>query len=281
MASSASGGLVAVAMTEDVKWCLIGGYCYSLRQAGPFVIGEDFEAPGPAGRILPRISIEQGRWDKLWSFIANGTNIKADESSDAGIFDDAMKRVEFENGVSEALSWYISDYQFQAEIPAFRKQLQRLREAIERFKSDGPTEFSSLGHFLFKTYTGEALLRNGLKPSARQLIALQDSWRERAGFDAIQDTLNTMLRNIEAAQSLIGNRKPRQHQVKAFVHALAMVWRKATVGWPKSGRDPIKSNQSGPFAAFVRATNDILPKPFRIPFLDRAIRAVCKATNSS
>src|SRR5712692_7364447 len=94
MASSASGGLVAVAMTEDVKWCLIGGYCYSLRQAGPFVIGEDFEAPGPAGRILPRISIEQGRWDKLWSFIANGTNIKADESSDAGIFDDAMKRVE-------------------------------------------------------------------------------------------------------------------------------------------------------------------------------------------
>ena len=88
-----------------------------------------------------------------------------------------------------------------------------------------------------------------------------------------------MLRNIEAAESMIGNRKPRQHQIKAFVEALAQAWKKATGAWPKSGRDPIKSNQSGRFADFVRATNDILPQPFRIPTLDRAIRAACEAAD--
>jgi hypothetical protein len=263
-------------MAEDFEALLLGGYCYSHRNAGPFSIGEDFEAPGPAARILPRIKIELNRRDELWSFIANGNDINADESSDTEIFDDVTKQAEFESGVSEALNWYVSDCQFQAELPTFRKQLQDLRRAIERFKSDVPDETTSLSHFLFMTYTGEAFLRDQLKPSRRQLIALQDAWRERAGFLAIQDTLNVMLRNIEVAQSLIGNKKPRHHQVKGFVQALAKVWKKATGKWPKSGRDPTKGNQTGPFADFVRATNDILPAPFRVPTLDRTIRAACK-----
>jgi len=207
-------------MTQDLGWLLVDGYCYSHRKGGPFTIGEDFEAPGPAGRILPRIRIEQNTWDELWSFIANGTDTNSSENSDAEIFGDVTKRIEFENSVSEALSWYVSDCQFQAEIPAFRKELQGLRKTIEQFQSDVPDEFSSLGHFLYKTYTGEAFLRDRLKPSNRQLLALQDSWRERTGFLALQDTLNMMLRNIEAAESMIGNRKPRQHQIKAFVEVL-------------------------------------------------------------
>ncbi len=138
-------------MTQDLGWLLVDGYCYSHRKGGPFTIGEDFEAPGPAGRILPRIRIEQNTWDELWSFIANGTDTNSSENSDAEIFGDVTKRIEFENSVSEALSWYVSDCQFQAEIPAFRKELQGLRKTIEQFQSDVPDEFSSLGHFLYKT----------------------------------------------------------------------------------------------------------------------------------
>jgi hypothetical protein len=90
-----------------------------------------------------------------------------------------------------------------------------------------------------------------------------------------------MLRNIEAAQSLMGNRNPPRHRVAMFVQTLAVTWKNATGRWPKSGRDPIKKSQAGQFADFVRATNDILPAPFRIPALDRAIRAACKAPAGS
>jgi hypothetical protein len=264
-------------MTEDDKGLFSGGYCYSLRNSAPFKIGKDFEAPAPEGGVLPRISIEQGTKDELWSFVASRANIKADENSEAGIFYDAVKRLDFENGVSEALNWYMSDHHHQAEIPAFRKELQTLRKAIEQFKLELPSESSPLGHFLLKTFTGEVLLGDRPKPSAHQLIALQDRWRERVGFSAMLDTLSVMLRNIEAAQSLMGNRNPPRHRVAMFVQTLAVTWKNATGRWPKSGRDPIKKSQAGQFADFVRATNDILPAPFRIPALDRAIRAACKA----
>jgi hypothetical protein len=134
-----------------------------------------------------------------------------------------------------------------------------------------------LAHFLFQTYTGEIMLPDRLKPSEQKLMVLQNAWRDRAGITAIKETLETMLRNIQAAQSLIGNKKPRQHQVATFVRTLATVWNEATGRWPKSGRAPNRRNQSGPFADFVRATNDILPMPFRIPALDRAIRAACES----
>src|SRR6516165_7065979 len=133
-------GRRAVAMTEDDKGLFSGGYCYSLRNSGPSKIGKDFEAPAPEGGVLPRISIEQRIKDELWSFVASRANIKADENSEAGIFYDSVKRLDFENGVSEALNWYMSDHHHQAEIPAFRKQLQTLRKAIEQFKLELPSE---------------------------------------------------------------------------------------------------------------------------------------------
>src|SRR6516164_1514573 len=202
-----------VPMKNDLTELVDGGYCYSHRKSGPFRIGEDFQAPEPSARMIARNSIDRGTSDKLWSFLANPPAIDA-ETSDAELFDDAIKRTEFENGINQALSWYVSDCQVQTELPMFRKQLQGLRKAIARFQLNIPDEDSSLGHFLYKIYTGEVFLRDQLKPSERQLFKLQDHWRGRAGFPALQDTLKTMLRNIEAAQSMIGKGKPRAYQVR-------------------------------------------------------------------
>ena len=263
-------------MKNDLTGLVDGGYCYSHPKSGPFTIGEDFEAPAPAGGILPRIAIDRSTSDKLWSFLANAPDIST-EMSDAELFDDTIKRTKFENGISQALSWYVSDCQVQTELPMFRKQLQELRKAIVRFQLNIPDEDSSLGHFLYKTYTGEVFLRDSLKPSQRQLLALQDDWRGRAGFPALQDTLKTMLRNIEAAQSMIGRGRPRAHQVRGFVRSLAEVWEGAAGKWPTSGRNPLSNEQAGRFADFVRATNQLLPGRFRIPSLDAAIRSACEA----
>ena len=268
-------------MTEDFEELLLGGYCYSHRNAGPFTIGEDFEAPQPAAGILPRIKIDRNTEDELWSFIAKVTDINANKNSGAEIFDDTMKRLEFVNGVSEALNWYVSDRRFQAKLPTFREQLKDLRKAIERFQSAIPDEDTLLDHFLRTTYTGEVFLRDRGKPSRRELTALQDRWQKHIGFPAVQGALNTMLRNIEAAQLLIGNRKPRHHQVKGFVQALAEVWKKATGIRPSNTRDPDSNKQTGQFADFVRATNEILPRTFRIPSLDAAIRTACEAADGS
>jgi hypothetical protein len=259
-------------LTEDDKDILHGGWCYLRRNEGPFIVGEDFDAPGPAARILPRIRIDVETWDKLWSFVASAK----DERSNASA---PLRLLEFRNGISEALDWYVSDCDFQPNIPAFRKQLHELARAVNLFKSSIPTETSSLGHFLSNTYTGEAALRDRLRPSRRQLIVLKSDWQKRAGFEAIDGTLNVMLRNIEAAHALLGKRKPRQHRVKALVLSLASVWKKATGRWPKSGRNSIDSRQSGPFAKFVRTTTSVLPKPFRIVSLDAAIRAACKRSD--
>jgi hypothetical protein len=135
-------------MTEDLEELLLGGYCYSHRSAGPFTIGEDFEAPRPAAGILPRIKIERKTEDELWSFIAKVPDISANENSGAEVFDDAMRRLEFANGVSEVLNWYVSDRRFQAKLPTFRKKLKDLRKAIERFQSAIPDEDTLLDHFL-------------------------------------------------------------------------------------------------------------------------------------
>jgi hypothetical protein len=265
---------VAVVMNQDTKDLLSGGYCFSIKDSGPFVIGKDFEAPGPAGRIIPRMKIDCKQWDELWSFVERENESKAD-GSDKTIFEDSTKRLDFENGVNQALSWYVSDCLFQASILNSRKQLHKLLKLVEQFKSQLPVEFMPLGHFLFQTYTGEAMLSARLRPSERKLMILQDNWRDRVGITAIKETLETMLRNVQAAQSLLGNKKPRQYQVNTFVRTLAIVWDEATGHWPKSARDFDTSKQSGPFADFVRATNDILPKHFRIGTLDRAIRAAC------
>jgi len=259
-------------MAEDLEHLVEGGWCYFCRKNGPFVVGTDFEAPGPQARILPHLTIGQTDWDQLWSLLTKA----ADEHSHLDISNDAMRRLEFRNGVSTALDWYVSDCVFQADLPGFRKQLHAVTEAINRFKSALPDKASSLDHFLCGTYTGEAFTRDQLRPSQHQLMALKRNWQERTGFRAIEHALNRMLRNIEGAQTLIGGRKPYQHQSKAFVRSLAGVWEKATGQWPKSGRHPITGRQTGPFADFVRTANSVLPKRFRIPSLDGAIRAACK-----
>jgi hypothetical protein len=268
-------------MKYDTKYLRRVGHCFAIGNSGPFVIGKDFEPPGPAGRKISRIKIDRKKWNELWAFVESGAAPKIDDDSDASIFEYAAESLDFENGINEALNWYISDIQYQADLPRFRKQLQKLCNAVEQFASQLPEEITPLGHFLFQTYTGEVMLSDRLKPSEQQLMALQDAWRDRVGITAIKETLKTMHYNIQAAQSLVGNKKPRKHHVTTFVQTLAIVWNSATGHWPKSGRDPNAGNQSGPFAAFVRATNDILPKHLRIANLDRAIRAVCERPNGA
>ena len=56
-------------MNEDTKDLLSGGYCFSIKDSGPFVIGKDFEAPGPAGRIIPRMKIDREKRDELAALV--------------------------------------------------------------------------------------------------------------------------------------------------------------------------------------------------------------------
>ncbi len=161
---------------------------------------------------------------------------------------------------------------FESSSKSYTKQSNSLRPNSQ--KNSMP-----LGHFLSQTYSGEGILSDRLKPSERQLMVLQNTWRDRVGITAIKETLETMIRNIQAAQSLLGNNKPRQHQVKTFVLSLARVWNETTGHCPKSGRDPDSFKQSGPFADFVRETNNILPESLRIHTFDRAIRSVCESSN--
>jgi hypothetical protein len=125
------------------------------------------------------------------------------------------------------------------------------------------------------TYAGTCFLRSERKPTERQLIALQEHWRDRVGLLALRDTLGTVLRNVEAAQVLLGKAKPVRHREKTFVRRLARAWKNAVGRWPTSSRDPIGGPQAGAFADFVRATANVLPQDFRIGSLDRAIRAAC------
>jgi hypothetical protein len=275
-------------MTQDIEddspeheELLHGGYCYRLREAGPFVLGKDFEAPRSEGGTLRQVNLKQES-DKLWDFVSSKRDSHGDANSAAALFDAEVARLDFENDVTQALSWHVSDYQHEANISEIRKQLRDLCQAIERFKSKLPSESSALGHFLYKTFTGEVLLNDRLKPSPAQVNALEDTWREHAGFDALQRKLEVMLRNIDSARFLLGaSKRPPQHQVTTFVRTLAMTWKSATGQWPKSGRDPDSGQQSGPFADFVQATNNLFPSPFRIHYLDRAIRTVCNAPSSS
>jgi hypothetical protein len=64
--------------------------------------------------------------------------------SGAEIFDDAMKRLEVVNGVSGALSWYVSNRRFQAKLPTFREQLKDLRKAPTQRNSKSVSRNSEL-----------------------------------------------------------------------------------------------------------------------------------------
>ena len=270
------GGGWTVVMDETTEDLLSGGYCFSIRDSGPFVVGEDFEAPGPAARVLPNLPTDRQTWDKLWAHIPAENTAGSDELSDQNLFNDAVRQSEFENGVSEALRWYVSDAAFQADAPKVRKELSKLKRIIERYNEQLPGETTTLGHFLSKTYAGTCFLRSERQPTERQLIALQEHWRDRVGLLALRDTLCTVLRNVEAAQVLLGRSKTVRHRERTFVRSLAHVWKNAVGRWPKSSRDPIENHQAGAFADFVRATASVLPHDFRIGSLDRAIRAACE-----
>jgi hypothetical protein len=255
-------------MDEATVDLLSGGYCFSIRHSGPFVIGEDFEAPAPAARVLPILQIDRQTWDELWAHIPG--------EDTQSLFNDSMRQLKFKNGVNEALRWYVSDAAFQADVPNVRKQLSALKRTIERFNEQLPSETTALWHFLSKTYAGTCFLRSERQPTERQFIALEDHWRDRVGLVALKDTLSTALRNVEAAQILLGTAKTVRHRERMFVRRLAHVWNNAVGRWPTSSRDPIEGHQAGAFADFVRATAKLLPKDFLIGSLDRAIRAACK-----
>src|SRR4051794_25038848 len=76
------GGGWAMVMAETTEDLLSGGYCFSIRHFGPFVVGEDFEAPGPAARVLPNLPTDRQTWDKLWSHIPAENTAGSDELSD-------------------------------------------------------------------------------------------------------------------------------------------------------------------------------------------------------
>src|SRR5262245_58715482 len=122
------------AMAKEIKSLLEGGYCHFVRNTEPLVIGEDFDAPAPIGRVLPRIKLDEKTWDQLWLLVPDQEGMKSASNSDAAIFKYVERRQNFENSVSEALNWHVSDHQFQADLPQIRKHLIRLKTAIENFR---------------------------------------------------------------------------------------------------------------------------------------------------
>ncbi len=231
-------------MDETTEDSLSGGYCFSIRHSGPFVVEEDFEAPGPYRPRSSQPGTDPQTWEELWAHIPKEDTAGSDEGVDQSMFKDSVRQLEFKNGLNEALRWYVSDAAFQANIPNVRKQLSALKCNIECLNEQLPDETTTLGHFLSKTYAGTCFLRIEQQPTEPQLIALQDHWQDRVGFVALRATLDTMLRNVEAAQGLLGTAKPISHRKRTFVRRLARVWKNAVGRWPTSGRDPNRISSS-------------------------------------
>jgi hypothetical protein len=227
-------------------------------------------------RILPNLQIDRQTWDELWAHIPGEYITGSDEGVDKSLYKDSVRQLVFKNGVYEALRWHVSDAAFQAGVPDVRKQLSALKRTIEQLNEQLPSETTALGHFLSKTYAGTCFLPSERQPTERQLIALEEHWRDRVGLVALTDTLRTVLRNVEAAQVLLGTTKTVRHRERIFVRRLARVWKDAVGRWPTSSRDPIGGHQAGAFADFVRATAKLLPQESMIGSLDRAIRAACE-----
>src|SRR5262249_20658782 len=147
---------VAVVMRRKTTDALRVGFAGSAIQLGKkFLLGRDFRHPHPAHQILPRIRISSETVDRLWSLANQHRRNKARDSTDMPLPGDMFKQLEFANGIDEALSWHISNVQFEPKIPAMRKELKNLRRHVAKFLSSLPHETESIGHFLFETYTGE------------------------------------------------------------------------------------------------------------------------------
>ena len=267
-------------MKFDPDWPFKNGYLYSIQQRGPFQIGKDFDAPGPARRILPEIKISSDGITKLESCLGRAKSDKVashhrKKSSEDDLFKDVMSEHALKRDVTEALRWFVSDCLFQADEIEIRGQIKSLQRALKHFKSCLPIEHDALGKFIHDTFTGEAFLRNDLKPPKNLADFLQDKWRDDFGFAAIVAKLNVMLNYIHACEQALGRTKPRNHRVQTLVRSLAKIWHQQTGAWPKSGRTE-KNEQTGLFADFVRITNRCLPNEFRVVALNPAIRDACK-----
>jgi hypothetical protein len=200
---------------------LVGGGHYNRISSGqPFVIGIDFRPPMPAGWFIPRVKPSADVLEKLVGCLA--------------------------------LSFYVGACLFQPEEKKVREQIKLLKMRVARFTEQLPHEHEPVGKFIFDTYSGESFLPGHLRPSEPDLIALQEAWRQQFGFTAVREALKVMERYILAAEACLGKAKPRNHRVLSLVRNLASVWETLTGKWPKSGRDPLKSAQTGPFADFVR-----------------------------
>ena len=92
-----------------------------------------------------------------------------------------------EKGVSEALNLYLSDCEFQPDEKTIRAQIKLLRGRIKRLKSQLPKAEEALSKFVHDSYTGEAFLRDELKPSEDNLVTLQDHHPNgRSGGDSLR-----------------------------------------------------------------------------------------------
>src|ERR1043165_2007953 len=216
-------------MHERHKSFSRGGHCAAILGKGPFAIGADFQPPTPAGQIVRRVELDQDVLDRLEACVRRGSGARKREFSvdmdvDQQLFDDAADHLSLCNGVSDALTWYLSNWQFQANEKDIRDQLKGLERLIEQFSNALPDEFSPLGNFIHGTYTGEVFLKDGLKPDEDALIALQNAWRDQFGFVAIRDHLDVVRRYVLAARECLGGRRPLEHRKAALVRALARTW---------------------------------------------------------
>src|SRR5262245_63583433 len=90
-----------------------GGHCNRISNGQPFVIGIDFRPPMPAGWFLPRIKPSADVLQKLMECLDRAgavSTIKAEtisDISDQELFSDAVDGAKLQNGVTEALSFYV------------------------------------------------------------------------------------------------------------------------------------------------------------------------------
>src|SRR5262245_36795097 len=238
------------------------------------VAGVDFAPPEPMASVLPRIQLTSSQADELWALLAcKGRRRNPNNNADAEMAKEIFGYADLANAVQSALEHYVRHDMFLSDVPKFRRTLKARQDDVARFLATLPQEHDAVGYFLKQTYTGEIFLRDQLRPTHEKILELQQAWSEKHGVAAIRNNLAEYRKNIDAASSLLSGTKPRNVAKGNFVGSLAHAWEAATGQRPKSGRDDYKGGrQSGPFADFVRAVNEMLPSEYRIRRLDHAIR---------
>lgn len=232
--------------------------------------GVDFAPPEPIASVLPRVQLKGAQTDELWALTQKGR--KCAPNDDAALFKESALKTE----VEWALQFYVRDLSFRVDLPPFRRRLKALRNEVERLLKELPQEHDPMGHFLKLTYTGEVILADHLRPTDEQLVERNEAWLVKHGFDAVTNSLTELQSTIDRATCLLSGTRPKNVTVDRFVGSLAHAWKAATGCWPKSARDEYnRGRQSGSFADFVRAVNEMLPPDYQIKRLDHAIRSVC------